>query len=553
MVYQVIRIFEDKHVVHVEGNIDPLRDIQVINRELLEKDLEQMHARIKRLNRPKFQQWAPALAKKENEELSILLKAHEWLLQGQPLRLCRWTPQEAAYLSTLQMWTSKPMCYLLNMSAEQYACEKQREKAAAAVKAWVHTYAPDCGVVCVSVSYEEAKLICGEDAEPWLIVAVANKLLEIHKRAELEEAERAKLIEEMEEKKRQEEEAERKKKEKEQKQREKEKSHSSHGHHSHHGKDHKEHKESKEVDKKDKKDKKKPSSSFGGDLGLSSDTGFGFDSFLQDSKDLAACVKSDGHGDKKDKKDKHADGHKHKHHDKDHDHKHKDEAHKSTHDHDDKAHHTNTEELDPQLHRDIALSGRPAVAPAAKCTCAVCSKIGYMDVDTARRVTELAFNVNKDADLGDVFGNVEEEEEEEEQDKAKDAGDEVDMDMGSDIKGAKGRLLWLREDSALSDMLRAGYGMARLRQVFIAYPQLVKGFMVPWACKAPQAAARVHYDLANTFVSCEVCAFDDWKKSHRSMAEARENGVVKTQGKNYEVRDGDILMFKGLNKNKLGF
>ena len=73
------------------------------------------------------------------------------------------------------------------------------------------------------------------------------------------------------------------------------------------------------------------------------------------------------------------------------------------------------------------------------------------------------------------------------------------------------------------------------------------GFAVNGACLAigrqPQAAGKIHTDMYNKFVCAEVVAFDELM-SAGGMREARENGLARTEGKEYIVRDGDVILIK---------
>lgn len=503
VIYQVIRVFPDKHVEHVEGNVDPIRDINIINKELVEKDLEQMFKRIQRINRPKVNQWAPMLANKENHELSILLKAHEWLLSGQPLRLCQWTQAEIAYLSTLQMWTSKPVCYLLNMSAVQYAVPKLREEAMAPVKAWLDLHSPDCAIVPVSVSYEQAAKRCPEDAEPWFIAAVAVKLNERNTRndadmvGQAEKDKQSSQTDKNSEKKDKKEKKSSKKddvKHKKEDKNEKEKSGSGM-------------RSANKDGKKDKKDKK----AFAADLDFSG----GFSSFLDEPvSSVSAPVISMPATVVPEVVFPTAERHPRS-------------RSSSTTTHKPPTSRENSEIRKLRLPAEfLAKLEDPALAAQVD-ACAFGKRVATeeeqnMDVDDT---DEAGFGEKHIAD-DDPEGHVE-------------------------AEATRGKSLNLSEKSALFKMIQVGYTMARLKQFYVCYPQLVKGIMVPDGCKAPSAAARLSYELEESFVSCEVCNYKDWFDAGRNMAEARNRGTVKTQGKNYEIVDGDILLFKGVNKAKL--
>ena len=61
--------------------------------------------------------------------------------------------------------------------------------------------------------------------------------------------------------------------------------------------------------------------------------------------------------------------------------------------------------------------------------------------------------------------------------------------------------------------------------------------------KAPQAAGKIHSDFERGFIRAEIIAFDDLVKEG-SMAAAKEKGLVRSEGKDYVIEDGDIVLFR---------
>ena len=176
VIFQVVRAFDDLEVVHVEGALDPVRDIEIITAELIAKDTEEMCKRIERAAGKLYRSMVQSQGKELRRELAILLKAYEWLVAGRCLRHCAWTEPEHAYLSTLQMWTSKPTCFLVNMSARDYADAVQRSEQCARVQAWVDANSPDSAVVPISVRFEQAALQCPPEAKREFVIDVAERM-----------------------------------------------------------------------------------------------------------------------------------------------------------------------------------------------------------------------------------------------------------------------------------------------------------------------------------------------------------------------------------------
>lgn len=110
---EVVRCFEDSNIVHVDGNINPLRDIETINLELIFADIETVQKRkdktIKMLKADK----------KYQAELDALNKLSEVLEQGKSARTVELTDEEKEMLRDLFLLTSKPIIYIANVNEEQ--------------------------------------------------------------------------------------------------------------------------------------------------------------------------------------------------------------------------------------------------------------------------------------------------------------------------------------------------------------------------------------------------------------------------------------------------
>jgi GTP-binding protein YchF len=111
-VVHVVRCFDDENVVHVEGTVDPLRDIEIIELELILADLEVLSKRIEKLT--KSLKGDKSLA----PELELSQKVLECLEKEQPARAMEYTEEEAKLLRTFNLITSKPVLYAANVSEE---------------------------------------------------------------------------------------------------------------------------------------------------------------------------------------------------------------------------------------------------------------------------------------------------------------------------------------------------------------------------------------------------------------------------------------------------
>lgn len=111
---EVVRCFENKEITHVEGSVDPIRDVEIINLELALADLEIVSNRLDRIRKK-------AQTTKEKEaliELSALEKSKEALEKNIPLRLIKYDDDELFALKSFNLLTLKPHIYLANVSEE---------------------------------------------------------------------------------------------------------------------------------------------------------------------------------------------------------------------------------------------------------------------------------------------------------------------------------------------------------------------------------------------------------------------------------------------------
>lgn len=102
--------------------------------------------------------------------------------------------------------------------------------------------------------------------------------------------------------------------------------------------------------------------------------------------------------------------------------------------------------------------------------------------------------------------------------------------------------LGLRE-SGLDRLIKASYALLGLISYLTAGKPEVRAWTIVKGTKAPQAAGKIHSDFERGFIRAEVVAFDDLMACG-SMAAAKEKGLVRSEGKEYVMRDGDIVLFR---------
>ena len=119
-IVHVVRCFEDDDIIHVEGSVDPLRDIETINLELIFSDMEMLERRIDRT--AKMLKGDKSL----QTEYDFFKRVLGVLESGKPARSVECTPEEAAMLSTVALLTAKPVIYAANLSESDFTGDLQQ-------------------------------------------------------------------------------------------------------------------------------------------------------------------------------------------------------------------------------------------------------------------------------------------------------------------------------------------------------------------------------------------------------------------------------------------
>lgn len=98
-------------------------------------------------------------------------------------------------------------------------------------------------------------------------------------------------------------------------------------------------------------------------------------------------------------------------------------------------------------------------------------------------------------------------------------------------------------ESGLDRLIKCSYSLLGLISFLTCGPDEVRAWTIRNGYKAPQAAGKIHTDFERGFIRAEIVAFDDLKASG-SMSAAKEKGLVRSEGKEYVMRDGDVTLFR---------
>ena len=176
-IVHVVRCFEDSNIVHVDGKIGPLRDIETITLELIFADIEMLEKRIDRVKK------ALKGDKKFQVELDLLENVKALLEEGKPARAYNYTEDEQVIMKEVSLLTMKPVLYIANVSEDDFVNGIEENEYIKALKVLAEKEGADyLGVGAVfptgskmdadDVSYETLKEICSAVSIP--VVAIGG-------------------------------------------------------------------------------------------------------------------------------------------------------------------------------------------------------------------------------------------------------------------------------------------------------------------------------------------------------------------------------------------
>ena len=157
---EVVRCFEDSNIVHVDGNVDPIRDIETINLELIFADLETIK---KRLDKAKKNLKAD---KKYQVEINLLEKIKKTLEEGKSARTLEFNEDEQLLVKDMFLLTTKPILYIANISEKQLE-DTENDKMVLKLKEYAKNEKAQVIPLCVKIE-EELSSLNDEDKKEML-------------------------------------------------------------------------------------------------------------------------------------------------------------------------------------------------------------------------------------------------------------------------------------------------------------------------------------------------------------------------------------------------
>ncbi len=158
-IIHVVRCFEDSNIIHVDGSVDPMRDLETINMELIFSDLEMLERRIDRVRK------ALKGDKTLGAELELLERVYAALGEGKNARSLDYTEDELAILQDCQLLSMKPVIYAANIGEDEIGSDMSGNEGYQKLKAYAESEKSQIMPICAGIEAEIAQLDGEEKTE----------------------------------------------------------------------------------------------------------------------------------------------------------------------------------------------------------------------------------------------------------------------------------------------------------------------------------------------------------------------------------------------------
>lgn len=174
-IFHMIRAFSDDSIAHVEGDIDPIRDVEIIHEELRLKDIEFLTKHIEAVKKSLRANESDKTKKFEYETVKKALNLIS--IEKKDIRLCEWNAKEVEVINPLQLLTAKAVIYLVNISQEEYL--KKKNKWLPKIKEWIDNHSPGDSLIPMSAAFEYSISILesNQDKEEFQRINGANSVM----------------------------------------------------------------------------------------------------------------------------------------------------------------------------------------------------------------------------------------------------------------------------------------------------------------------------------------------------------------------------------------
>lgn len=187
-IFQMTRAFDDADIIHINDEVNPVADLEIVRDELRLKDIEFATKYLEGIEKITKRGGQSLEVKQKKEEAELVKRIIKLLEDGQRVYNQTWTAKEVDSINQMLLLTAKPVIYLINLSEKDYI--RKKNKHLLKIKEWVDKNSPGDLIVPVSVSLEEklagmasdeereayCKEIGAQSALPKIIVAMRQKL-----------------------------------------------------------------------------------------------------------------------------------------------------------------------------------------------------------------------------------------------------------------------------------------------------------------------------------------------------------------------------------------
>lgn len=167
-IFQVVRCFDDAEIIHIEGDVDPVRDLEIIKDELRLKDIEFAKKHLEGVEKIVKRGGQSLEVKQKKEEAATCEKIIALLEEGKRVANQTWTGKEVLVINEMLLLTAKPSIYLINLSERDYV--RKKNKHLLKIKEWIDANSPGDVIIPLSVCLEEklSHMDTEEEAEAYL-------------------------------------------------------------------------------------------------------------------------------------------------------------------------------------------------------------------------------------------------------------------------------------------------------------------------------------------------------------------------------------------------
>lgn len=160
-IFQVVRCFDDSEIIHVNDEVNPFADLEIILDELRLKDIEFAEKHLESIDKITKRGGQSLEVKQKKEEAELVKKIIALLEDRQRIANQKWTQKEVEAINQMFLLTAKPCIYLINLSERDYV--RKKNKHLLKIKEWVDAHSPGDLIVPISVCLEEK--LAGMDSD----------------------------------------------------------------------------------------------------------------------------------------------------------------------------------------------------------------------------------------------------------------------------------------------------------------------------------------------------------------------------------------------------